>query len=245
MRSAWDEAEQRVRRAIALGEENRYVAHALEARLLLFDIQFVAGKRVAATATAREIATIAQTSGARRFAIEAELMNALSAVRPPVSTLERVAASEGVAPAAARRARALLGLDGGCDRVDERVVRATTWNGAVRTVRGGVGASWGIDLQIGRIWFPDGRTRPFGARALHGPLARALAGAGGACTKEQLARTVWSVRDYHPLRDDKRIQVAIMRFRRAIEEGKRPKRILSTEDGYTLGVEEPMRVVEG
>jgi hypothetical protein len=36
-----------------------------------------------------------------------------------------------------------------------------------------------------------------------------------------------------------------MRFRRAIEDGKRPRRILSTEDGYALGVEEPMRVMEG
>jgi hypothetical protein len=46
-----------------------------------------------------------------------------------------------------------------------------------------------------------------------------------------------------PLRDDKRIQVAIMRLRRAVEDGKRPRRILSTPEGYAVGDEAPMRVV--
>lgn len=171
-------------------------------------------------------------------------MRALLGGHPPLRDLERIANTEVVASSAARRARALLGLDGPCDRVDERVVRATPWHGAVRTVRGGAEASWGVDLRSGRIWFPDGRARPFAARALHGPLARALADGGGACTKEQLARAVWSVRDYHPLRDDKRIQVAVMRFRRAIEDGKRPRRLVSTEDGYAFGLEEPVRLIE-
>jgi len=58
-----------------------------------------------------------------------------------------------------------------------------------------------------------------------------------------LARAVWNVREYHPLRDDKRIQVAFMRLRRAVEDGKRPRRILSTPEGYAVGAEEPMRVI--
>ena len=242
-RSSWDDAEGRIRRAVALAEENGYAAHALEARLLLFDVLFVARQRGAALGLAREIANAAKALASRRFELETELAQTLFAPRPPIRVLERLALEDATAPAAARRARSLLGLPGGGDRIDERVVAATPWHGAVRTVRGGTGPSWGIDLDDHRIWFPDGRSRAFVPRALHGPIASALVRSDGACSKEELAQAVWNVREYHPLRDDKRIQVAIMRFRRAVEDGQRPRRILSTPLGYAVGADEPMRIV--
>lgn len=242
-RSAWDDVERSARRAVALAEEHGYVAHAFEARLLLFDALFVAQRHAPARSIAGELDAIARRVGSRRFALEAELANALFAARPPIRALERIAEGIAIAPAAARRARRLLGLADDCDRLDARVVAAATWSDWVRSPRGGAGPSWGIDLDEQRIWFPDGRTRALAPRALHGSIVRALVDAKGACTKEELAKAVWGVRDYHPLRDDKRIQVAIMRLRRAVEDGKRASRIASTPDGYALGPD-PMRLVE-
>ena len=73
-------------------------------------------------------------------------------------------------------------------------------------------------------------------------LLSALARAGGALDKETLARRVWQLREYHPLRDDKRIQVAVRKLRLRIEdEPSRPRRLVTTADGYALGAETPLR----
>ncbi len=242
LESSWDDATELLARAIALAEENGYRTHGLEARLLLFDTHLAAGRAERARAVAREVGSLARTIGSRRFTVEAELGELLVGARPRVDGLERIAECGASAPAAARRAQALLGLTSDCDRIDRIVVAATPWQSRIRTVAGGLGRSWGIDFDASQVWFPDGRVRTLARHAQQATVLGVLA--RGAATKEALASAVWGVRDYHRLRDDKRIHVAIMRLRHFLED-RRPRRILSTADGYAIGTDEPMRVIGG
>ncbi len=51
----------------------------------------------------------------------------------------------------------------------------------------------------------------------------------------EIAEVVWKVRDYHPLRDAKRIHVAVRRLRKAIEDdAATPTRLVTTPGGYAL-----------
>ena len=245
---ALDDAAAGTRAAITLAESNGYRAHALECRLFLADILLVAKKTHAAVTVARELQQAARELPSRRFELEAAHLLALAgAVTPTVSELEHAAASERVAPSAARRTRFILGLSTRLDAVDRRVLDA---RGLIEPswVLGNAPAdpcapSWGLDLVEGRSWFPDGTTKRLAASSLSARLLTVLAESGGAVTKEQLVSAAWNVTRYHPLRDDKRLQVAILRLRRVVEERPaRPRRIVMTPEGYALGNEEPMRV---
>ena len=62
-----------------------------------------------------------------------------------------------------------------------------------------------------------------------------LADAGGRASKEELVLSVWEEHDYHPLRHDNRLQAAVRKLRRAIEDDpSTPRRVVTTE-GYALG----------
>lgn len=68
---------------------------------------------------------------------------------------------------------------------------------------------------------------------LHARLIECLLEHGGQASKEQLAEGVWEVLSYHPLRDDKRIQVAVHRLRKLIEHDPGdPQWIVTADDGY-------------
>ena len=46
----------------------------------------------------------------------------------------------------------------------------------------------------------------------------------------------WGEPEYHPLRHDKRMQIAVHRLRRQIEDDPAaPRRLITTPDGYALG----------
>ena len=63
-----------------------------------------------------------------------------------------------------------------------------------------------------------------------------VADAGGAISKDDLVRRAWGEPDYHPLRHDKRMQIAVHRLRRQIEDDPAvPRRLITTPDGYALG----------
>jgi DNA-binding winged helix-turn-helix (wHTH) protein len=64
----------------------------------------------------------------------------------------------------------------------------------------------------------------------------ALAARGGRASKEELVTAVWGEREYHPLRHDNRLHLAVLKVRREIEDDpKLPARLLATPDGYSLG----------
>jgi DNA-binding winged helix-turn-helix (wHTH) protein len=58
-----------------------------------------------------------------------------------------------------------------------------------------------------------------------------------AVSKERLVRAVWK-KDYHPLRDDNRLHVAIARLRALLSDDPRsPSKLVTEEDGYRLTIE--------
>lgn len=76
---------------------------------------------------------------------------------------------------------------------------------------------------------------PLSARLLAGILSR-----GGEASLPQLASIGWGLDDFHPLRDSKRIHVAIRRLRTRLEaDASDPTRLVTTTDGYRVGPDAP------
>ncbi len=99
----------------------------------------------------------------------------------------------------------------------------------------------GIDERSRSAWLP-GRRCLLADRPLLFRILRAVADAGGAIDKEALVQRAWEQRDYHPLRDDARLHTAIRALRRLLEDDPaHPTRLVTTEDGYALGREGPVR----
>ncbi|HEY2517146.1 MAG TPA: helix-turn-helix domain-containing protein, partial [Polyangiaceae bacterium] len=163
--------------------------------------------------------------------------------------LDALASRLDVAPAAARRARALLGAAAPLDAIDERVLAAIRARAPHLSARRfgkslGVGApwlaGWGLDGLRRTVWLPGGREIDLQARAQFWRLLCAVAESGGEASKERLATVVWETRDYHPLRDDKRMQVAVRKLRLLLEDNpSAPSRFVTTRDGYAFGDAEP------
>lgn len=211
--------------------------HAADLLALGVDIDLVEARsseaaRRSARRRARDLAALAARMGSERYALDAELGGLLaSATPPPRERLVAIADARGVSPIAARRARGALGDVRGLDALD-RLVLATGHAGATEVTPSD---GWRFDPRSRRVVLP--------ARIVdlqkHGLLVRLLAtlaerGEAGA-TKEELTRAVWELRDYHPLRDDKRLQVTVRRLRVMLEDdAERPRRVITTEDGYAL-----------
>ena len=55
---------------------------------------------------------------------------------------------------------------------------------------------------------------------------------------------MWELRDYHPLRDDKRLQVAVRRLRVMLEDdSEQPRRVVTIAAGYAVRGLAPPRPV--
>jgi len=194
------------------------------------------------------LASVVAGTSSRRFQSVLQLLSMASARVFDPMLLERLASEPSVAPAEARKARALLGHDDvGLDVVDALVVDkirercriAVTTHGDRRAFHVG----WGVDRRDRAVWLPNGRRVELADRPVFFQLLAAIIDAGGAATKGELAATVWGVEKYHPLRDDKRMQVAVRRLRLMIEDTpSTPTRLVTTAEGYAFGVSEPLRV---
>lgn len=95
-----------------------------------------------------------------------------------------------------------------------------------------------VDERRAQIHGPTGSVsaRPSSA-ALR--ILRALGGAPKGLDKESLCRTVWSVDEYHPLRHDNRLRVAVRKLRRRLEQVTDASTVETLEDGYVLAT--PLR----
>jgi tetratricopeptide (TPR) repeat protein len=158
------------------------------------------------------------------------------------AVLERLAAEEDVAPRVARRARALLGLEAVADGIDEQVLAAarTAWTDQQILTLGEHAeaheVAWGLDALRSSVWLPDGRTVSLARKPLLFRVLTTLADHGGAASKETLINEAWDEREYHPIRHDPKLHVSIRALRKAIEDDpSQPARLLTTEEGYTLG----------
>src|SRR5262249_26829591 len=149
-----------------------------------------------------------------------------------LAAIEAVAAEIDVAPVAARRARALLGNHPPLDAVDRAVVaalrarRSLSGLSVVVSPESEWTPGWRWAEGALRVVLPGGRGVDLAARSVQAALLSALARARAA-SKEDLVRAAWRVGDYHPLRDDKRLQVAIRALRDTVEDDARdPRRIV-------------------
>lgn len=209
-------------------------AEALEG--VLDAAQLTRDARARATASAR-LAALATLLDAPRFAHDPAATFTL-----PLAELEVLAA--GPTSPTTRRARWLLGDLGSGDAIDRALCEATARPRA-RTLAGRTSpwrAGWGLDLAARAVWRPDGSTIGFADKPQLWRLLEVLAASPAGLSKEALVVQTWGV-DYHPLHHDKRLHNAIYKLRKLIEsDPANPERIPTTEAGYRLGAEQPVRI---
>jgi hypothetical protein len=224
--------------AIALAEEEGLVLWQADGLLTLAEALAASGSAQLG-GVALELERVATKLGAARYLHEAELFKELArGADADPARLDRFAA-ERSPTAAARRSRALLGGDAELDQVDAKVV-ARARSSSVRPVRVTAGGSarpgLGFDSRRSRVWLPNGTSVDLSRKPVAMKILLALLDGTGRATKEELALKVWSIDDYHPLRDDKRLQVAIGRLRALLGD---ESLVETTEDGYRIAPDVP------
>jgi hypothetical protein len=230
-----------VTRAAALAREHGQVVLEADAAVCRCEIAAAFDRPELTDATA-ELTAVAAALSSPRYTAEAQWFAAIATSAFDAAALEACAVLLDVAPAAARRARRLLGgqlpLDAVdtvvCARIEERLrTRVETATGA-EAAWGAWQAGWGLDTIRKAVWLP-GRWVDLAAVPLSLRILEVLADAGGAVTKDALLRLAWGDASYDPQRHDKRIQVAVHRLRKQIEDDPAaPCRVVTTPDGYEL-----------
>jgi hypothetical protein len=174
-----------------------------------------------------ELDRLASSLKSSRFQREAALGH--WAVRADRSPAELARLSEDhESPVARRRAAALMGEPQELDALDRSVVAAIA--GAQHRE-----AALVLDLAQKRVQLPSGVVVELGGSPLHLRILEVLFRAGGAASKAELARAAWGVPSYHPIRDDKRMHVALHRLRHLLElDPARPQWLMRSEDGYRV-----------
>lgn len=243
LRSDAEAALAQVRETIARARSTSYAAREAEARHLLCELLLVRDERIQLGAEAELLIEQGRAFPSPRFELEGRWFGMFSAPTIDVATIEHVAGRDEVAPVAARRAQALLGGDPRLDQIDRAVLAAiearSDWSRVGRLVDAREDASrwvpgWGLDMPRKRVWLPDGRHIDLGRHPVLWRLLSFLA-EHGAGSKEALAKSVWGESEYHPLRHDNRLQAAVRKLRRAIEDDpSNPTRVVTSEDGYEL-----------
>ena len=237
------------RTALEWTREVRYRLAEVEALLALLDALVVAGRDDDVAIVAAEASALASSIPSPRLAFEAALSRAVALGLPDIAVLEPDS-PRFAAPVAARRGRALLGergADEALDALDRVVVGAVRARADWRRIEtlasrqeageeAGDEAGWGLDEGRHSVWLlPDGRTVSFAKKKLPFKVLLAIAEEGGRATKESLVTRVWGEREYHRLKHDNRLHLAILKARREIEEDPaKPARVIATDDGYAL-----------
>ncbi|MCA9612797.1 MAG: hypothetical protein KC586_08600 [Myxococcales bacterium] len=191
----------------------------------LFENVLAATVSVAVGATPRldETRRLAERAGAKDVLAEIALLEA--ACEGDVRALVRASAGEGRVGASAR---AVLGASRAQGALAEAFARTTRARWGWSVTRGELAPDaivWDAPratLFVGDAWV--GLERQPVLRAL----VDALVAAGGGASKEQLVRAVWDVGEYHPLKHDNRLRLAVRKLRARFEVD--PLRAL--DDGY-------------
>ncbi|MFT3765372.1 MAG: helix-turn-helix domain-containing protein [Minicystis sp.] len=231
--------------AITDTHEAGYALREVEVRQLLCDVLLVRRAGAALAAAATDLARMAEAMPSARFRHAATLHGLAAAGALDPGVIEALAAAGDAAPDTAIRARMLLGAEGIGDAVDRLVVGAlvaeTGWR-APNPVTGTPAAGarwtpgWGLDEARMAVWLPAGSTLDLTGHPVLWRLLLCLADHGGAADKERIVRRVWDERDYHPLRHDNRLQAAVRKLRRRLEDdASAPARLVTTSEGYALG----------
>jgi hypothetical protein len=225
-------------------------AVALELDQVHCDILLTLGRWGELEQGAEDLARRATESGSPKMSTEAQFYGAFAQRRPvDWGLLEVLATRLDTAPIAARRARALLGRDTPLDAVDQRVLAALKdLRGVAPAVSLALGRpcnsadprfrdepGWGLADEHRQVWLPDGTSRSLASSPQLWSILASLFEHGGAASKEQLVRDIWNETEYHPLRHDNRLQVAVRKLRQLLEdEASRPTRLVTIAVGYAL-----------
>lgn len=208
------------------------------------DVLCVLGRRDELRQEAERLMAVGDQLGSLRTQLDAEFFAAIaSSEQPDIALWGRLAGQTTVAPVTGRRVRALLGTEVLLDAYDRLIVDAVRRLQRVERIH--VVSrdqnipwerAWGMLAASLLVSLPDARQVDLGKRELLWRLLSVLVNHGGRASKEQLVLEAWGEREYHPLRHDNRLQAAVRKLRRAIEDDpSKPTRFITTEDGYCLG----------
>ncbi len=177
-----------------------------------------------------------------RYAAEIAFARELPGFIAP-ERLELLAA--GPMSACTRRARWLLGDSQAGDRIDSAVLTALRVTRATSVMTSPTWTpGWGVDRRRRCAWRPDGTIVQLSDKPQLWRLLESLVASPSGITKEALVVGAWGVA-YHPLRHDKLLHNSIHKLRKLIEDVPGdPRRIPTTPDGYRIGDDIPVRVVE-
>lgn len=229
------EALRSLRHAIDTAARAGYRVREAEARTLLVWLLSAAGQPDEAREQADLLFALATDLQSARYRDEAEFAVALGHGQLGARKLAIWARSR-VAPSLARRACALLGRPSAAPDALE----AWIWPKLAAVLpftieHSGPSAEpphWGFD-DTRTVWQADGESVDLQSAPILWKLLTTLWEHGGRASKEMLVRSVWSIPDYHPLRDDNRLQVMIRKLRKRL--GDEPaRRIVTTDDGYAF-----------
>lgn len=235
-----------------LGELHQFGWGALHAEVeqMHCDILLVLGRWDELTQATRALERHADEMPSPRLKGEARFF---AAVLPPHpldwGQLEQLATQIDTAPIGARRARVLLGGESPLDAIDRRILAALREKRGIAPCaslsawaphkppepRAREQPGWGLADDERRVWLPSGASISLADRPQLWSILVALHELGGTATKEQLVQAIWHEAEYHPLHHDNRLQVAIRKLRKVIEdEPSRPTRLVTLAEGYTL-----------
>lgn len=238
--------------AIDLARTHGWALWEAETRFSLCEILLVLGRDDELRAAAAEASSQAATLASARHDADAAFFTMAASDHPlDAAQIEVFATLVDVAPVVARRARRCLSPSAPADTLDRAVVEALARRaGGARivTIQGDEAAhrpGWGLDPARREAWLPSGRRVDLAQNPLFWRILDTIARDGGVASKDALARAAWELDDYHPLRDDKRMHVAVRRLRMLLEDvPSRPARLVTTADGYGFGAGQPVRLVE-
>ncbi|MGE0328642.1 MAG: AAA family ATPase [Polyangiaceae bacterium] len=208
------------------------------------EVLCVLGKRSELALEADRLGEVADRLGSPRSEADAAFFAGIAAGdQPDIALWGRLASQSLVSPATSRRVRALLGARVDLDAYDALVIDAVRRLQRVERIRVVCGEgdvdwqrAWAMRSASLTLTLSDGRPVDLSKRELLGRLLMVLINHGGRASKEQLVLEAWGEREYHPLRHDNRLQAAVRKLRRAIEDNpSKPTRFITTEDGYSLG----------
>lgn len=244
-----DDAAVTAERTVARARAGGWTAYVLLALTGSCVVHLMRRDRTALAAASAQFHEEAVGSGIQLARFAAEFFVEAAQVKPQLQVLERIAAASSMVQRPANWAQSLLGSAEPTGNLARLLCEATRdmWDGLrIVHIPGPATATegWGVDVSSDVLWLAES-TELIGIRRFRQfkRFIQYLAANGGSATLEQLAIDVWDVSEYHAMRDENRMRVAVFRYRDLVGDDRdAPRRIITVDGGYALGSDEPVTV---